>query len=301
MGCCGNDKPKWKSEAISNHSFDDVDLRNFYNPSLMVRFKYFLLIMGVLKSFAVYAADLWTAVSLLVIGQTTVTPAIPTEVSKWIFFGCIMVSFLLLTWDMIKARRILITRDISYNFTCDIANTYLSLKDYQCHCLFQIIRDGIDGYAYFVFYNLKGWKRLLLAEAPRQVINIVTLQALVPEWLKFHQGRFTLHNEALGADLIQQILTVTMAFSVVIFTFSFALVCAAAVLYVFLIFHIRGNLKEYVCHKADKRIESLLRPQALNQVYPRSSSFVYPDGQRLLDNSLKSYSPQLSQKSTYFS
>jgi hypothetical protein len=203
-------------------------------------------------------------VSLLVIGQTTVTPAIPTNISKWIFFGCIMVSFLFLIWDMIKARRTLATRDISFAFTSVIANNYLSMKDYRCYCLFKSINTnskGIDKYAFFIFFTLKGWKRLLIAEAPRQIINVVTLEVLAPEWLKIHNGQVSFDNNALGETWMQQILTGTMAFSVLVFAINFILVCVATVLYIPLFCHIRGNLKEYCCHKVDKRIDAILRKQ----------------------------------------
>jgi hypothetical protein len=99
---------------------------------------------------------------------------------------------------------------------------------------------------------LLGWKRLLLAEAPRQIINIVTLQALVPKWIQIKNGVY-FTNEALGKDIVQQIMTGTMAFSVLIFAISFILVCIAAIIYIPLLCHIQGNLKEYCCHKVDKR------------------------------------------------
>lgn len=175
-----------------------------------------------------------------------------------------MVSYLLIIWDLIKSRRILASKDISGAFTSAIVNKYLSIKDYRYYCLFKSINSngkGINNYAFFIFFTLKGWKRLLLAEAPRQVINIVTLQALVPQWLKIRNGQITFNNDALGADLMQQILTGTMAFSVVVFAISFSLVCIAAVLYIPLFCHIRGNLKEYCCHKVDKRISEILRRQ----------------------------------------
>ncbi|KAI8643838.1 hypothetical protein BD408DRAFT_364252 [Parasitella parasitica] len=264
MGCCGDSKPKWKREIVPDHKFENIDLDSFYKTSCSSRCGHLFIFVLSLKSFAVYVADLWTAVSLLVIGQTTVTPAIPTEYSKWIFFACIMVSFLLLIWDMFKARRILKTQDISFAFTSVIANRYLSMKDYRYYCLFQAINSnskGIDSYAFFIFFQLKGWKRLLLAEAPRQVINIVTLEALAPEWLKIHNGSISFDNQVLGENLLQQILTGTMAFSVLLFAISFILVCVAAVLYIPLFCHIRGNLKEYCCHKVDKRISEILRKQ----------------------------------------
>ncbi|KAI8048348.1 uncharacterized protein B0P05DRAFT_564563 [Gilbertella persicaria] len=262
MGCCSSDKPKWKREIVHDHRFQNVNLNAFYMPNCTSRLGYCFVFLASLKSFAVYVADLWTAVSLLVIGQTTATPAIPTEISKWIFFACIIVSFLLLLWDMYKANRILATDNIALAFTSVITNRYLSMKDYRYYCLFQSINHanskGIERYAFFIFFQLKGWKRLLLAEAPRQVINVVTLEALIPEWLKIRNGQVSFDNGVLGETVIQQILTITMAFSVVVFAISFVLVCAAAVLYIPLLCHIRGNLKEYCCHKVDKRIATLL-------------------------------------------
>ncbi|KAI9477837.1 MAG: hypothetical protein EXX96DRAFT_523951 [Benjaminiella poitrasii] len=272
MGCCySRDKPKWKREVVPDHKFDNINLDMFYDASISSRLMYMSVFLLSLKSFAVYVADLWTAVSLLVIGQTTVTPAIPTEISKWIFFACIMISFLVLIWDMFKAYRILKSRDIAFAFTSVIANRYLSMKDYRYYCLFRSINansKGIDNYAFFIFFQLKGWKRLLLAEAPRQVINVVTLEALVPEWLKIHNGSVEFDNEVLGETILQQILTATMAFSILVFAISFILVCVALVLYVPLMCHMRGNLKEYCCHKVDKRITEILRRQ--NMSYDRT-------------------------------
>lgn len=39
------------------------------------------------------------------------------QIGKWIFFACIIVSFLLALWDARKARAIVKSRDISYAFT----------------------------------------------------------------------------------------------------------------------------------------------------------------------------------------
>lgn len=190
---------------------------------------------------------------------------------------------------MFKARRILKTHDISFAFTSVIANRYLSMKDYRYYCLFQSINSnskGIDNYAFFIFFQLKGWKRLLLAEAPRQVINVVTLEALAPEWLKIHNGSVSFDNEVLGESLLQQILTGTMAFSVLVFAISFILVCAAAVLYIPLFCHIRGNLKEYCCHKVDKRISEILRKQGRHPAGKRRNhQAVAPESESFIDES----------------
>ncbi|KAI8993386.1 hypothetical protein BDB01DRAFT_323668 [Pilobolus umbonatus] len=269
--CCGSKNgPKWKREKVKDHKFDYIDINEFYDPSFFARISYIYMYILILKTILVYVADLWTAVSLLVIGNTGAASeaAIQPEVSKWIFLGAISISFILLFWDIRKARDIMATRDISYTFTSVIANRCYSLKNYRYFCLFRQInnsRKSIDAYAFFVFFTLKGWKRLLLAEAPRQVINIVTLTTLLPNWIKINNG-ITLTNSALGKSTIEQLMTVTMAFSTFIFTISFISVVIAAVIYVPLLCHIRGNLKEYCCHKVDKRIEDILKKQARERI-----------------------------------
>ncbi|CDS11209.1 hypothetical protein LRAMOSA03472 [Lichtheimia ramosa] len=155
-----------------------------------------------------------------------------------------------------------------------MATCYYSIKSYKYYCLFRKIgqsRTRVEHVAFFVFFTLKGWKRLMIAEAPRQVINIVTLaSALIPKWIRLSTSdmsdpllfHITVNNRALGKTFTEQIMTGTMAFSVLVFAISFMLVCFAALLYFPLLCHIQGNLKEYCCHKVDKRIAGLLRKQA---------------------------------------
>ncbi|KAI9299790.1 hypothetical protein BJ944DRAFT_253600 [Cunninghamella echinulata] len=260
---------RWKREQVREHKFDYIDIEEFHDSSCLTRLGYLSIYFMVLKSFLVYVADLWSGVSLLVVGQTSdnENAAIPPNVSKWIFLGAIMVSFLLLFWDIRKARGVIATRDISWAYTSQIASRYYSLKDYNYYCLFYKIsnsRKFVDSIAFFCFFTLKGWKRLLLAEAPRQVINVVTLKVLIPNWIQLKQGdgiSLTLDNSALGKTVIQKIMTGTMAFSFVIFAFSFVSVVIAMILYLPLLCHIQGNLKEYCCHKVDKRISYLLQKQ----------------------------------------
>jgi hypothetical protein len=104
---------------------------------------------------------LFDIVSLLVVGQTddNANAAIPPNVSKWIFLGAIIFSFLLLFWDIRKSRAIIASRDISWAFTSVIASRYYSIKDYKYYCLFWKInssRKFVDSVAFFVFFTLKG-------------------------------------------------------------------------------------------------------------------------------------------------
>ncbi|KAI8575092.1 hypothetical protein K450DRAFT_263315 [Umbelopsis ramanniana AG] len=262
--------PKWKREKVQDHKFDYVDVDEFHDPSCLTRTKYMLLFLVVLKSVLVYAADMWTAVSLLVVGSTTtlseIDIGISIDVSKYIFLGAILISFLLLFWDIRKGRTIVASRDISYTFTSVFASRYYSLKDYNYYCFFCKIQNSkktTDEIAFFVFFTLKGWKRLLLAEAPRQVINAVTLYALLKQWIdNNHSLQLQSLLDSMSKDVIAKMMTYTMAFSFVIFVISFFMICVAAILYIPLLCHIQGNLKEYCCHKVDKRISELLKKQA---------------------------------------
>lgn len=54
-------------------------------------------------------------------------------------------------------------------------------------------------------------------------------------------------------------LTVTSFFTVAVFAGSLLLLIVAAICYIPLLLHIRGNLKEYCCHKVDKRIGAIMK------------------------------------------
>ncbi|KAI9033737.1 hypothetical protein CLU79DRAFT_725113 [Phycomyces nitens] len=269
---CGNSRngPKWKREVVQDHKFEYVDLDEFYDSSCTTRIGYSFIYLVVLKSLLVYIADLWTAVSLLVIDHRNAEDsAIPYSISKWIFLGAIFISFVLLFWDVRKSRKIIASRNISYTFTSVMASRYYSMKDYRYYCLFCEINKSqktTDTVAFFVFFTLKGWKKLLLAEAPRMVINVVTLIKILPAWIKLDHNQLQLNNEVLGKDIVQQLMTCTMLFSTAVFAVSFILVCIAVLMYIPLLCHMQGNLKEYCCHKVDKRISELLKNQARKRI-----------------------------------
>ena len=93
---------------------------------------------------------------------------------------------------------------------------------------------------------------MLLADGPRQSINALTLYA-VYQSKKSNKGEwYDLTKYFRGNTLIASALTLSTLFTVLIFVGSLLLLIAAALLYVPLLCHIRGNLKEYCCHKVDK-------------------------------------------------
>ncbi|PLW12749.1 hypothetical protein PCANC_17701 [Puccinia coronata f. sp. avenae] len=263
--CCSG--AQWKREEVPDHKWDFVDVREFHNSGFMSYFQYCFLYVLVIKSVLVYASDVYTMILLLasnhwagsILESSGGSSAlnVPFKIGKWIFFGCIIFSFLLLAWEAKKSRAIIRSRDISYAFTNVMANNYYSIKSYDHFCFFSQINNSKkkkDDFAFFVFFTFKGWKRLLLADAPRQVINGLTLYSFAKS-----VGFSTDISKWYDGSFAKASVLVSMAFTVTIWIGSFVLLMAAAFLYVPLLCYIQGNLKEYCCHKVDKRIAELMK------------------------------------------
>ncbi|KAI0069119.1 hypothetical protein BV25DRAFT_1834164 [Artomyces pyxidatus] len=292
---CGG--PAWKREIVADHKFDFVDTREFTDNGFGMRMKmsayvahpvlvtpavallqqepsgpYLWIYILVLKSFLVYVSDIFTAVTMLttdswsnqIFDKCTKVEgcvAIPFKIGKWLFVGCIIFSFLLLAYEGRKAKKIIASRDISYAFTNVMANNYYSLRSYDHFCFFDHIAQSTkksDDFAFFIFFTFKSWKRLFFADGPRQVINALTLYAIYlskkgnTPWYDF--GKYF-----AGNNFITTALTISTLFTVVIFAGSLLLLIVAGICYIPLLCYIKGNLKEYCCHKVDKRISEIIR------------------------------------------
>ncbi|KAF5388354.1 hypothetical protein D9615_000324 [Tricholomella constricta] len=269
---CGGSK--WKREVVADHKFDFVDTREFTDNGFGMRMKYLWLYIIVLKSFLVYILDIFSAVTMLsteawsneIFNQCSGVDGcifIPFKTGRWLFVGCIIFSFLLLAYEARKAKKIIASRDISYAFTNVMANHYYSLRSYDHFCFFDHISNSTktsDDFAFFVFFTFKSWKQVLLADAPRQTINALTLYAIylvkrdnAGKWYEI--GKWFAKNKSMSTS----ILTVTTFLTVLVFAGSLLLLIAAGICYVPLLCRIQGNLKEYCCHKVDKRIGAVIK------------------------------------------
>ncbi|PSR71783.1 hypothetical protein PHLCEN_2v12284 [Hermanssonia centrifuga] len=223
----------------------------------------------------VYISDIFTAITMLSTKSwsnaifNSCPPdshngcvAIPFNIGKWLFLGCIIFSFLLLAYEAYKSKKIIQSRDISYAFTNVMANNYYSLRSYDHFCFFNHISDStkrMDDFAFFVFFTFKSWKRLLLADGPRQTINALTLYAFYLSKSDDGQPWWQISKYFAGNDFVTTALTISTAFTCLIFAGSLLLLIAAGVCYIPLLCHIQGNLKEYCCYKVDKRIAEIIK------------------------------------------
>lgn len=260
--------PAWKREVVQDHKFDFIDTRDYHSKNFGIRVRYIWIYVLVVKSFLVYMSDIFTAVTMLSSDGWTnqiyskcgddCAVQIQFDIAKWVFVGCIIFSFLLLGYEAYKAKKIIASRDISYAFTNVMANAYYSLRSYDHFCFFCQIENSTkkkDDFAFFIFFTFKGWKRLLLADGPRQSINALILYSF---WQVNNQS-WDPEDYLNSEDLLTSILFLTMMFTVLVFAGSVLLLLIAAVCYVPLLCYIQGNLKEYCCHKVDKRIAELIK------------------------------------------
>ncbi|KAF9095685.1 hypothetical protein BGX29_003466 [Mortierella sp. GBA35] len=275
----------WKRQKVEDHKFDFIDVEDYVDNSLWRKFKYSLVFAIVIKGILIYCADLWTAVNLLVSGTWSSDLGvehdqisfksinISFEIYKWVFAACIILSFILLAWDMKKAVAIINSRDISYAFTSMIAYRYYAIKSYAHFCLFEQIHNTkkqIDEIAFFCFFTFRGWKRLLFADGPRQVINGIILITVVNK-NRDKQGNINPNILKYGYGTMPAITMGLMTFTLTLWVISVLLMLAAVVLYIPLVIHIQGNLKEFCCHKIDKRIDELVKKKAKARAAEASS------------------------------
>jgi Fungal potassium channel len=96
----------------------------------------------------------------------------------------------------------------------------------------------------YFFPSIPGWKRVLLADGPRQSINALTLYSFY--LVKKGKGPwYYVPKYFEGNSLVTSALTISTFFTVVIFAGSLLLLIVAGICYVPLLCHIQGNLKVF--------------------------------------------------------
>ncbi|KAI8052156.1 hypothetical protein BDF22DRAFT_61009 [Syncephalis plumigaleata] len=239
---------KWKREVVPDHKFDYVDITLFHDKSLTTRLKYCMVYLMSLKDIAEYILDIVTLFQF--ISSPSQRYAGVLGVTSWIVYcTSLLLSTAFFLWEWKKAYRIVKSRDIAYAYTNPTAYRYYCVRSYSTFCFFSRINasKGIWGrLAYFIYFQLKGWKRLVFVTTPRRVLNIaiiLSVNAREASGIEDDRGR--------AASTISVI-------SIVLWYITLDFTAVACLLYPFTVRKIRDNLKKYVCHKIDKRISTLI-------------------------------------------
>lgn len=105
MGCLTHRSKEVRQ--YTDQKWDYINLSDFKAKGCGPIFAYITLWIGLIISLAVYGVDTFTAVQLLVFNRwsSEIEPAIPISISRWIFSGCILLSFVNLGFEWIRAAR----------------------------------------------------------------------------------------------------------------------------------------------------------------------------------------------------
>lgn len=236
-------------------------------------------------SISVYAVDTFTAINLLVFDKWAgqIKPEIPLNISRWIFAGCIILSFVLLVYRWMRAIRVMRQGGVAKSYLDPLAVRIQSIrwgkgKGYKRFLVFAELtksRKGADYVALFAYFSFEAWLRIVFAEGPRQVVNAITLYSvlrlkLVPEGEHAPSDGHSavvqfFVNVGILADSnhLQAVILFGMLWTLVIWVISAISLLLSVILYlVFLWHHIPtndGGLTGYCRNKINRRMERVVR------------------------------------------
>ncbi|KAK5123514.1 hypothetical protein LTR85_002552 [Meristemomyces frigidus] len=274
MGCTG-DREKGPPEYTQKWAF--ITLSDFKATSAWTSVAYIWLWFMALVAVAVYAVDTFTAVNLIVFDKwnSQIQPAIPFRYSRWIFAGCILLSWALCFYEWFRAVRVIKRGGVAQSYMDPLAVTLQSMRPqgWRRFLVFTELtksKKGADYVAFFVYFGFNGAIRVILAEGPRQVVNALSLYAVMKadllvtsatqhnSFVQFFVNIQTLANK----DEEQAVILFSMLFTLVIWVFSALSLIAATILYLVFLWHYipqrDGRLSIYCRRKVDRRLEKIV-------------------------------------------
>ena len=236
-------------------------------------------------SLSVYAVDTFTAIQLLIFDKWAgqIQPAIPLNISRWIFAGCIILSFVLLFYRWLRAIRVMRQGGVAKSYLDPLAVRIQSIRwgkarGWKRFLVFAELtksRKGADYVALFAYFSFEAWLRIVFAEGPRQVVNALTLYSvmrlnLIPEGEHAARegnspvGQFFVNIGVLaGKNHLQAVILFGMLWTLIIWVLSVLSLIISIILYlVFLWHHIptdAGGLSGYCRQKINRRMERVVK------------------------------------------
>ncbi|OAP65197.1 hypothetical protein AYL99_01169 [Fonsecaea erecta] len=284
MGCCGGEREKF-GNLREEQKWDYINLDDFKSSSCWTPFAYGYLLLMLVVSISVYAVDTFTAINLLAFDRWAgqIKPEIPLNISRWIFAGCIILSFVLLVYRWMRAVRVMRQGGVAKTYLDPLAVRIQSIRwgkarGWKRFLVFAELtksRKGADYVALFAYFSFEAWLRIVFAEGPRQVVNAITLYSvlrlkLVPEGEHAPSDGHSpvvqfFVNVGILADSnhLQAVILFGMLWTLVIWVISVISLIISVILYlVFLWHHIPtedGGLTGYCRNKINRRMERVVK------------------------------------------
>ncbi|ATY58920.1 pheromone-regulated membrane [Cordyceps militaris] len=226
------------TREFAEQKWDYINLKDFKATGCGTPFAYGYLWFSLILSIAVYSIDSFTAVQLIAFNRwsSAIRPAISFDVSKWIFFICIILSFINLGYEGIRATRVIKRNNIAESYLDPLAVRWESIR----------VGKAQGWRRFLVFAALtQTWIRVLVCSGPRQVINAFTLKSVYEAKLATKAtsvdgaflGFFDKVKVLAQEDYRQAVILSGMAFTFVIWAFALIFLLLAVLFYVFFLFH----------------------------------------------------------------
>ncbi|OAT08639.1 pheromone-regulated membrane protein 6 [Blastomyces gilchristii SLH14081] len=287
MGCCtSNRKEEYWGHMRQEQKWDYINLQDFKSTTCFTQLSYFILWISVFISIAVYGVDTFTAVNLIAFNRwsTEAEQLIPRYISKWIFAGCIMLSFVFLIYRWIRAIRVMKQGGVAQSYLDPLAVRIQSIRvgekgqGWRRFLVFYELtksKKGADYVALFTYFNFEAWMRTVFAEGPRQFINGSILYSVMesdlilqgehapPEGTSSVSQFFSNVGALADKDRRQAVILSAMLFTLVIWVFSVLSLMLSCVLYLLFLWHHipseDGSLTAYCRRKINRRFERIVK------------------------------------------
>lgn len=262
-------------------------------------------------SISVYAVDTFTAINLLAFNRWAgqIEPSIPLKYSRWVFSGCIILSFVLLIYRWLRALKVMRGGKIAKSYLDPLAVRVECIRmgkegrGWRRFLVFAELtksRKGADYVALFAYFSFEAWLRIVFAEGPRQVINGITLYSyaqanFIPKGdhnTPTGQSPFVQFWKNFGVlaeqDKLQVAIICGMIWTCLIWLISAISLAVSVILYlIFLWHHIpseAGGLGGYCRTKINRRMERIVKTktdkalQKENEVRAREEAKAFREG-----------------------
>jgi hypothetical protein len=152
-------------DQSADQKWDYINLNDFKARGCGPGFAYFWLWLLLFISVAVYALDSFTAVNLLILNKwsSKIQPGIPFQYSKWIFSGCILLSFINFAYEAWRAIRVIKRNNVAESYLDPLAVRWESIRmgsgqGWKRFLVFAELTKGQKGAEYaalFTYFSLQ--------------------------------------------------------------------------------------------------------------------------------------------------
>lgn len=250
---------------LDDTTFDLVRIKKFHNTKFSTVLAYMLLLIFSLLTWVLLGVDIYTCLNILVFHRWSNDDYEPYaySIAKWIFTGCIIFEFVLHAYHWIWGIHTYRTKNIALAYVNSIARTLYSLKAYDYHCLFQQIEQDnfFDWSCFFAYREMDNALQILVADTPRQVINVLTLRYYATDRDSLNdilENIRQIANKNLRLSIILSFICLSVViWSIFMFKFIMGFILF---LPVFAKLRKKGykSLKKYCCDVVDDKVRLLL-------------------------------------------